>query len=223
VPFPKPFRIAQSCHAWAFVLLGKMPIGATNFLIYEANEPTWLRAPLTLNMVAVALAHSRRLVGTMIKAPLSLSQLSNLEEFIQTWSVWKPHIYERVAIECDQATNDVYQVVKPTAMTFSGGVDASATLIGHKTGTHLAEPFSQARDSSSRRGPRARGTGSIFGCAARIRHFLAIGHYSTATAEHREPYESRGSRTVLGAPGGESPPGDSSCCLRSTRMSRWDA
>jgi hypothetical protein len=30
-----------------------------------------------------------------------------------------------------------------------------------------------------------------------------------ATAEHREPYESRGSRTVLGAPGGEIPPGDS--------------
>ena len=30
------------------------------------------------------------------------------------------------------------------------------------------------------------------------------------TAEHREPCESRGSRTVLGAPGGETPPGDSS-------------
>jgi len=29
------------------------------------------------------------------------------------------------------------------------------------------------------------------------------------TAEHREPYESRGSRTDLGAPGGETPPGDS--------------
>src|SRR5258708_18603999 len=58
-------------------------------------------------------------------------------------------------------------------------------------------------------GPRARGTGSI-GCAARIQHTLPIGHYATATAEHREPYESRGSRTVLGAPGGESPPGDSS-------------
>jgi len=27
-------------------------------------------------------------------------------------------------------------------------------------------------------------------------------------AEHREPCESRGSRTVLGAPGGEIPPGD---------------
>jgi hypothetical protein len=30
-----------------------------------------------------------------------------------------------------------------------------------------------------------------------------------ATAEHREPGESRGSRPVLGAPGGEIPPGDS--------------
>ena len=29
------------------------------------------------------------------------------------------------------------------------------------------------------------------------------------TAEHREPCESRGSRTVLGAPGGEIPPGNS--------------
>jgi hypothetical protein len=30
-----------------------------------------------------------------------------------------------------------------------------------------------------------------------------------ATAEHREPCDSRGSCTVLGAPGGETPPGDS--------------
>ena len=29
------------------------------------------------------------------------------------------------------------------------------------------------------------------------------------TVEHREPCELRGSRTVLGAPGGEIPPGDS--------------
>ena len=36
-----------------------------------------------------------------------------------------------------------------------------------------------------------------------------IGSYVMATAEHREPYESRGSRTVLGARGGEIPPRDS--------------
>src|ERR1019366_2135884 len=69
-------------------------------------------------------------------------------------------------------------------------------------------------------GPRARGTGSI-GCAARIQHSLPIGHYATATAEHREPYESRGSRTVLGAPEGESPSGDSSLApLRNVRLWR---
>ena len=36
-----------------------------------------------------------------------------------------------------------------------------------------------------------------------------IGHYVMGTAEHREPCDSRGSCTVLGAPGGEIPPGDS--------------
>src|ERR1700758_3612767 len=36
-----------------------------------------------------------------------------------------------------------------------------------------------------------------------------IGHYVMATAEHREPCDSRGSCTVLGAPGGEIPRGDS--------------
>ena len=34
------------------------------------------------------------------------------------------------------------------------------------------------------------------------------------TAEHREPYELRGSRTDLGAPGGESPPGRTPQCKR---------
>src|SRR6266581_5149588 len=56
--------------------------------------------------------------------------------------------------------------------------------------------------------PRGREIGLI-GFAAQIRCSSLIGSYVMATAEHREPYESRGSRTVLGAPGGESPPGDS--------------
>src|SRR6266700_749579 len=56
--------------------------------------------------------------------------------------------------------------------------------------------------------PRVRETGST-GCAERHRNSLPTGHYVMATAEHREPCESRGSRTVLGAPEGESPSGDS--------------
>ena len=35
-----------------------------------------------------------------------------------------------------------------------------------------------------------------------------------ATAEHREPCDSRGSCRVLGAPGGEIPPGDSTSIAR---------
>ena len=38
------------------------------------------------------------------------------------------------------------------------------------------------------------------------------------TVEHREPCESRGSRTDLGAPGGEIPPGDSPLATRSAEM-----
>src|SRR5215472_11137323 len=56
--------------------------------------------------------------------------------------------------------------------------------------------------------PKAREIGST-GYAGPTQHSLLIGRYVMATAEHREPCDSRGSRTVLGAPGGEIPPGDS--------------
>ena len=49
----------------------------------------------------------------------------------------------------------------------------------------------------------------LSGFAAQIRLSSFTGSYGIAPAEHREPCESRGSRTVLGAPGGETPPGDS--------------
>src|SRR5258707_14031038 len=57
--------------------------------------------------------------------------------------------------------------------------------------------------------PRAREIGST-GYAGPTQHSLLIGRYVMATAEHREPCDSRGSCTVLGAPGGEIPSGDSS-------------
>src|SRR5450759_4368273 len=54
--------------------------------------------------------------------------------------------------------------------------------------------------------PKEREIG-LSGFAAQIRFSSFTGNYGMATAEHREPCESRGSRTVLGAPGGISPPG----------------
>src|ERR1700726_5155685 len=56
--------------------------------------------------------------------------------------------------------------------------------------------------------PKGRETG-LRGCFVQIRSSLLTGSYVMETAEQQEPYESRGSRTVLGEPGGESPPGHS--------------
>jgi hypothetical protein len=50
--------------------------------------------------------------------------------------------------------------------------------------------------------------GSI-GFAERCQGSSPIGRYVMATAEHREPCDSRGSCTVLGAAGGEIPSADS--------------
>src|ERR1019366_1257427 len=58
----------------------------------------------------------------------------------------------------------------------------------------------------------------LSGFAVQIRLSSFTGSYGIATAEHREPCESRGSSTVLGAPGGEIPSGDSTS--RSTRRNR---
>src|ERR1700747_2312887 len=68
--------------------------------------------------------------------------------------------------------------------------------------------------------PRAHEIGLI-GFAAQIRRSSLTGSYVMETAEHREPCESRGSRTVLGAPGGEIPPGDSTdSVIRRCRRTR---
>src|SRR5262245_48132040 len=56
--------------------------------------------------------------------------------------------------------------------------------------------------------PKVREIG-LTGYAVPTRRSLLIGRYVMATAERREPCDSRGSCTVLGAPGGETPPGDS--------------
>jgi hypothetical protein len=56
--------------------------------------------------------------------------------------------------------------------------------------------------------PKERGIG-LRSCLVQIQSSSLTGSYVMAMAEQREPYESRGSRTVLGEPGGESPPGHS--------------
>src|SRR6266487_2701259 len=57
----------------------------------------------------------------------------------------------------------------------------------------------------------------LTGSAVPTQRSSLIGHYVMATAEHREPCDSRGSCTVLGAPRGEIPPGDSTLATGSNQ------
>src|SRR3954471_6445582 len=57
-------------------------------------------------------------------------------------------------------------------------------------------------------GPKVQETGWR-GSSALARICLRIGAFCMGMAEHREPYDARVSRTVLGARGGETPPRDS--------------
>ncbi len=78
---------------------------------------------------------------------------------------------------------------KPFAMSFAGHAASSNGCVAR---------------------PKAPEIGST-GYAGQIQRSSPIGSSVMETAEHREPCEPRGSRTVLGAPGGAIPPGDSTC------------
>ena len=107
---------------------------------------------------------------------------------------------------------------------------AGSTTTGTSIGRSCARPSrgSMPMSSAGRAGsssgcvtkPKERETG-LSGFAVPIQVYSLIGSYVMATAEHREPYESRGSRTCLGARGGEIPPRDSTKpeCLPNARMS----
>src|ERR1700730_2144208 len=66
--------------------------------------------------------------------------------------------------------------------------------------------------------PKGREIG-LQSCFVQIRSSSLTGSYVMETAEQREPYESRGSHTVLGEPGGESPRGHST--RAADQLHRW--
>ena len=68
--------------------------------------------------------------------------------------------------------------------------------------------------------PKEHATGLI-GFAAQIRRSSLIGSCAMETAEHREPCKSRGSRTDLGAPGGDARPNAKSFDVRNCSRC-WD-
>ena len=112
------------------------------------------------------------------------------------------------------ATNPSKSWPRSTIPSFAAGSATTATSTGRncvqpsKGSISMSFAGRAANSNGSSIGPRARGTGS-HGCAWATPSSLPIGRYAMETAGHREPCDSRGSCTVLGAPGGESPPGNS--------------
>jgi len=83
-----------------------------------------------LSLIFLAMREGRDL---HIEAPVSRQLLTNLEEFQAAWTKWLPQRYAQVALLADEETetppDDGTAVV-----TFSGGVDASFTLLRHLHG-----------------------------------------------------------------------------------------
>jgi hypothetical protein len=104
------------------------------------------------------------------------------------------------------------------AKTYNPYIEGGSTTTATSIGRSCTRPSrgSMSMSSAGRAGsssgcvtrPKGREAG-LRGFAVPIQLSSLTGSYVMATAEHREPYESRGSRTVLGARGGEISPRNS--------------
>jgi hypothetical protein len=66
-----------------------------------------------------------------IHGNLSASSLYNLNEFQRAWSLWRPQLYRRIDLIPDAVVVERPRSTR-TLQAFSGGIDASFTLVSHK-------------------------------------------------------------------------------------------
>jgi hypothetical protein len=66
-----------------------------------------------------------------IHGNLSASALYNLHEFQRAWSLWRPNLYSRIDLIPDSVVVERPRSTR-TMQAFSGGMDASFTLVSHK-------------------------------------------------------------------------------------------
>ena len=66
-----------------------------------------------------------------IHGNLSASSLYNLNEFQRAWSLWRPKLYRRIDLLPDAVVVERPRSTR-TMQAFSGGIDASFTLVSHK-------------------------------------------------------------------------------------------
>lgn len=120
-----------------FILLRTDDGTSTKDLYFKADRPIWTKHPELMDFAAVALAQyaAHRRMDLHIKGSVTRSQLDNIAEFLNIWSIWKSDCFQRVTITCDNEVNDPPRRDGPSVLAFSSGVDSSYSLLAHNTGT----------------------------------------------------------------------------------------
>lgn len=101
---------------------------------FQSPEDLWVDSPESLDFAAIALAQFAASKGRdlHIRGSMCRSQARNLERFIEIWSVWRPERYKPINVIADDWREPSSQNKFDSAVLgFSGGVDATATLILH--------------------------------------------------------------------------------------------
>ena len=135
-------RLADACpDGIAVAVTG--PDGTVTQLRYTGVGEVWPEPPPTMDFAAVALAQYAAAAGhdLLIDGPVHADLLTNLDEYLRIWSVWRPDKFSFQQVTATQelpaaptppppSTHDVAGAV----MGFSGGVDASFALAAHHDG-----------------------------------------------------------------------------------------
>jgi hypothetical protein len=108
--------------------------GQSKDLYFRSDRPVWQSEFETLDFVLVALSHYASAAGRdlHIRGPVTRSQVDHIEEFIQIWSRWRPDLFKRIAISASKYVDVATCGDMPAAIAFSGGVDASFSLVAHQ-------------------------------------------------------------------------------------------
>lgn len=104
-------------------------------LYFKANKPLWAADFHSLDFLAVSLCHYASGLGVdlFIDGPLSSEQLGRLNDFLTIWSVWRPDRFRRINIYGTSEIKAPSPTTERTVLAFSGGVDASFSLLAHRS------------------------------------------------------------------------------------------
>lgn len=102
-------------------------------LYFNSDEDIWHPDKTNLDFVAVALSHYASAQGRdlFIDGKVSKRQLQHIDEFLQIWSNWRPDLFKPITIIAAEESDDITVCDAGAVMAFSGGVDASFSLLAH--------------------------------------------------------------------------------------------